>query len=269
MRSRLGDIGTCDNFTFVKMFSRPIIAVVVAPLLLVLSACDSGDAGLCFDDTTAIAEREVTVPDFEQIIVGENVSLILSQGPQAITVEAPESYIDDVAVTVKNGTLFLADQNRCDLLRESAPTTIRVTAPNITRIRNASQYEVVSDGVLAYDSLILVSDLNENARYSVGEFRMELDVTSFEVISNNISNFYISGRAENALIGFYAGSGRYEGAGVLVDNLRIFHRGSNVMIVNPITSITGEIRSNGNVIAKNRPETVDVQELERGRLIFE
>ncbi len=269
MRNKLGNKGAFNNFTFVKMESNHISFFVILFVLWVFSACDSGDIGLCFDDTTAIAERVVTVPVFEQIIVSENVSLVLSQGPQSVIIDAPETFIDDVEVTVKNGTLFLADENRCDLLRENAPTTIYVTAPNINRIRNASQYEVLSDGVLAYDSLVLISDLNENARYSVGEFRMELDVTTFEVISNNISNFYISGRVENALIGFYAGSSRFEGAGLLVGNLRVFHRGSNVMIVNPIIRITGEIRSNGDVISKNRPGIIDVDELNLGRLIFQ
>jgi len=116
---------------------------------------------------------------------------------------------------------------------------------------------------------VLVSDKNEDARYSIADFRMELDVQNFEVISNDFSNFFISGKASQALIGFYAGAGRFEGTGFLVDELRVFHRGSNKMIVNPVNSIRGEIVSNGDVIAKNRPESVDVEERFTGRLIFE
>ena len=76
-------------------------------------------------------------------------------------------------------------------------------------------------------------------------------------------------RQKHALIGFYAGAGRFEGAGFLVDELRVFHRGSNKMIVNPVNSIRGEIVSSGDVIAKNRPEHVEVEERFTGRLVFE
>ena len=41
------------------------------------------------------------------------------------------------------------------------------------------------------------------------------------------------------------------------------------MVVNPIESIRGEIVSVGDVIAKNRPPVVEVEELFMGRLIFE
>ena len=41
------------------------------------------------------------------------------------------------------------------------------------------------------------------------------------------------------------------------------------MIVNPQQSISGELRSTGNVIAKNRPPIVEVEEFYTGRLIFD
>jgi hypothetical protein len=41
------------------------------------------------------------------------------------------------------------------------------------------------------------------------------------------------------------------------------------MILYPIQSIKGEIRSSGNVIAKNRPPIVKVETFYTGRLIFE
>jgi hypothetical protein len=41
------------------------------------------------------------------------------------------------------------------------------------------------------------------------------------------------------------------------------------MVVRPIESIRGKIMGIGNVIAKNRPAIIDVEELYRGELIFE
>ena len=195
--------------------------------------------------------------------------MILAEGPQSIRIVTTKSIIDAVEVTVNEGTLTLIDENRCDLLEASEPTLVYVSAPDIRRIRNASQYEVSSEGVLSYESLVLVSDENENSKYRIADFRLDLDVGGLEVVSNNFSNFFISGTAERALIGFYGGAGRFEGAAFFVDELNVFHRGSNVMIVHPLNSIKGKIVSNGDVISKNRPEIIEVEELYTGKLIFD
>ncbi|MGK0252532.1 MAG: hypothetical protein ACI81G_001972, partial [Gammaproteobacteria bacterium] len=110
---------------------------------------------------------------------------------------------------------------------------------------------------------------NENSKYRIADFRLNLAVGGLEVISNNFSNFYISGTAERALIGFYGGAGRFEGVAFFVEELNVFHRGSNVMIVYPVNSIKGKIVSNGDIIAKNQPDIVEVEERYTGRLIFD
>lgn len=251
------------------MKKRTYIHLVIGCLLLLVTSCDSGDIGLCFDDSETVAERIVELTPFDKIIVRNNIQMIVSQGPQSVRIVTSKSIIDAVEVTVNEGTLTLIDENRCDLLEASEPTLVYVSAPNIKRIRNASQYEVSSEGVLSYESLILVSDENENSKYRIADFRLDLAVGGLEVVSNNFSNFFISGTAERALIGFYGGAGRFEGAAFLVEELNVFQRGSNVMIVHPLNSIRGKIVSNGDIISKNRPDVIEVEELYTGRLIFD
>jgi hypothetical protein len=60
-----------------------------------------------------------------------------------------------------------------------------------------------------------------------------------------------------------------EAANFEVQNLNIYHRSSNKMIVNPQQSIRGEIRSVGDVIAVFQPLVVEVEQFYTGRLIFE
>jgi hypothetical protein len=255
------------KYTFVK--KETYIYTALTCLLMLVTGCDSGNPGLCFDGSDPIVERFVVVDVFDKIIVRDNIQMILSEGPQSVRIETAASIIEDVEVTVVDGTLTLIDENRCDLLEASEATLVYVSAPDIRRIRNASQYEVSSEGVLGYESLILVSDENENSKYRIADFRLNLAVGGLEVISNNFSNFYISGTAERALIGFYGGAGRFEGVAFFVEELNVFHRGSNVMIVYPVNSIKGKIVSNGDIIAKNQPDIVEVEERYTGRLIFD
>ena len=70
-------------------------------------------------------------------------------------------------------------------------------------------------------------------------------------------------------VGFFSGSGRFEGENLIAQNVEISHRGSNDMIVNPILSLTGIIRGTGDVIVINQPPLVDVEEIYIGELIFD
>jgi len=70
-------------------------------------------------------------------------------------------------------------------------------------------------------------------------------------------------------VGFYAGSSRFEGENLIAKNIEVYHRGSNDMIVNPIQSLTGELRGTGNLISVNTPPTVDIEQIYNGTLIFE
>jgi hypothetical protein len=55
----------------------------------------------------------------------------------------------------------------------------------------------------------------------------------------------------------------------MAQNIDIFQRSSNDMIVNPQQTLTGEIRSTGDVILVNTPPIIEVEEFYTGQLIFE
>jgi hypothetical protein len=80
--------------------------------------------------------------------------------------------------------------------------------------------------------------------------------------------FYLSGQTNSGSFNFYFGDGRIEAEQLTVQNLYVYHRGSNDMIVKPIQSLTGTLNSTGNVILKNVPPLIDVEELYQGNVIY-
>ena len=89
------------------------------------------------------------------------------------------------------------------------------------------------------------------------------------MVSNNISFFYLEGTVTDLFVGFYAGSSRFEGESLVTQNVHVYHRGSNDMVVNPQLSLTGELRGTGNLISVNTPLLVDVEQIYTGQLLFE
>ncbi|MBQ4818471.1 head GIN domain-containing protein [Aquimarina sp. MMG016] len=239
---------------------------------VVFFSCDTENAPDCFQRTGDIVTKEVEVPDFTRILVNPNVELILKEGSiTKVVIESGDNLIDEVSARVESNRLILDNTNDCNLVRSFNQTKVFVTAPNITEIRSATQFDISSDGVLTYPSLRLLSeDFNEdNDGNLTGTFRIHVNNQEIRVVANSIASFFISGETERLSVGFFSGTGRFEGADLIAQNVTFFHRGTNKIIVNPQQSIKGEIRSTGDVISVNRPSIIEVQEFFTGRLIFQ
>ena len=215
-------------------------------------------------------QQEIVVNPFESILVNRDIELIIKEGlDYEVIVETGKNLLNDVKAIVVGNELQLTDNNDCNYVRGYGITKVYVTAPNIKEIRNSSQYKISSNGILTYPDLTLISeDFNAPGSFTVGDFRLQTNNDKLSVISNNISSFNISGNVNNLFIGFYAGAGRFEGENLVAQNVDVFHRGSNDMIVNPQISLTGILNGTGNLISVNQPPTVNVEALYIGELIF-
>ncbi|RZS99771.1 head GIN domain-containing protein [Aquimarina brevivitae] len=247
---------------------------VIGPIIiavLILISCGSENSWDCLQTTGEIITEEVEVVNFNAISVLQRSQLIISQGTQRVRVETGENLINDVEVYVDNGTLIIDNKNSCNLVRDYGVTKVYVTIPDITEIRNASGLPVIGEGVLSVTELTLTSDdLEEEDLYrKVGDFRLNLDVDQLTIITNGKSNFFLDGRATAVDINFLDGDNRCECTALDVNTLSVFHRGTNDIIIAPQTSVTGELRSTGNLILRSRPAVVDLQELYTGRLIYQ
>ena len=103
-----------------------------------------------------------------------------------------------------------------------------------------------------------------------GDFNLdELDVGGITINANGISTFRLKGKTRGFQIGLFDGDSRVEAGELEAKNIGIFHRSTNKIICFPIDTLRGTILSVGDVIAKNRPPFVEVEQLFSGSLIFE
>ncbi|MBC3758000.1 DUF2807 domain-containing protein [Hyunsoonleella sp. SJ7] len=240
-------------------------------LILLVFACDSENANDCFQTAGPLVQKELIVESFDKILVNRDVELILKDGAeQKVVVETGENLLNDVEVSVINGRITLTDNNNCNYVRDYGITKVYITSPNIREIRSSTQYSIKSDGVLTYPEInVLSEDFNTPGTFTVGDFILEVNSNTFRATFNGLSSCFVSGSVNNLNVSFFAGDGRFEGRNLIAQNVEVLNRGSNDMVVNPQAEITGTISSTGNVIAVNRPPVVEVEELYKGRLIFE
>ncbi|WP_452226721.1 head GIN domain-containing protein [Lacinutrix cladophorae] len=239
-------------------------------ITLLVFSCNSEDANDCFQKSGNVVQEEVLVSSFEKILVNRDVELILNQGLDfKVVIETGENLLNDVEAKVVANELQLTDKNTCNYVRDYGVTKVYVTAPNITEIRSSTQYDISSDGVLSYTALRLFSeDFSASENFTVGDFKLTVNTQSLRVVGNNISSFYITGVTQDLYVGFFSGTGRFQGEDLIAQDVEVYHRGTNDVLVNPQASITGEIRSTGDVISFNQPVIVSVEEFYNGQLIF-
>jgi len=240
-------------------------------VLFALFSCSSEDANDCFQKPGTTIQQTVSVSDFERILVNRDVELILNEAPDfSVIIETGENLLNDVEAIVVGNQLQLTDNNTCNMVRDYGTTKIYVSAPNIKEIRNSSQFDVSSNGVLNYPELKLISEnFNQTDAFTIGDFRLIVNTTDLIVTSNNLSSFYISGSADDVTIGFYSGIGRFEGRNLMAQKVKIYHRGSNDIIVNPIQELKGDLYGTGDLISVQTPPILEVVQHYQGRLILE
>ncbi len=240
-------------------------------IAMILLSCNGDNIPDCFQNSGDIIQQEFQVESFDKITVFERIELIVKDEPtQKIIVETGEYLLNDIDVKVENGRLILKNNNSCNLTRNYGITKVWVSSPDLTEIRNSSGQVVGSDGVLNYASLKLVSEdfSDKNVTHTDGDFNLHVNSERIDVVVNNLSSIFLSGSVNILFIGFYSGDSRFEGGNLTAQNINIFQRSSNDMIVNPQQSLKGEIRGTGDVISLNRPPIVDVNEFYTGKLIF-
>jgi hypothetical protein len=175
--------------------------------------------------------------------------------------------MSNIEVSVNRGLLTLKDNTTCNWVREYGNTVVYVTAPNITELHSKTERPIASNGILTYPILRLIAmDLTDGA--GTGDFNIQVNNSQVVIENNNVSRYYISGQTDVLSVNFYDGNGRFNGGNLTTKKINVYHRGSNDMVVNPSESIIGKMVSTGNVILKNNPPIVDVQQLYHGRVIY-
>jgi len=245
--------------------------ITYVTFVFVLMGCNKENANDCIQSSGAIIRQEVTVEPFTKIRVNRDVELILKEGtPQKVEIETGKNLIKDVVAEVTNGKLILSNNNTCNLVRDYNVTKVYVTAPNITYIKSSTQFKIRSVGVLNYDNLSIVSEnFNDPTTLAVGTVILHVNAQTIEVVANNITHFVLLGTTENLKLFQASGDGVIDAGELVADVVRVFHRGSNKMIVNPQQKLTGILRGTGNLIVKNHPPIVNVVQYYTGVLLYE
>ncbi len=252
--------------------SRKRIMIFSFLIISLLYSCDSEDATDCLQTDGDAITRTLELPFFDKVRTENDMRLEITQGEtQSIIIETRENLFNDLVFKVEDETFIMQNKNGCPIFRDFGRTLVRITVPNLTLIKNSATYEIRSNGTLTFPIVRLesVTTPGLDSPNKTGDFFLDFESERISIVANGMSDFHISGTTEDLNINFSDEFPKLYGEDLIAQDIVVRHVGAAPMIVNPQLSITGEIRATGDVIARNQPPIVDVDELFTGRLRFE
>ena len=252
-----------------------ILHIVTLCCLILVTSC--GISEDCFKGNGNQITQTFPFEVFSRIKVYDGVGLVVKEGPNyEVKIKTSENIIDNLDVKLEGNMLVIKDNSSCNIARDYGQTIVYITIPDGTilplvqelELHCKTEQKIQSDGILHSPIIRLFSIGDDGDGAGTADFHITVDNGQLVVESNNVSNFYISGHCSEMLLNFYFGDGRFYGENLQVENIKLYHRGSNDMFVNPIQKIEGTIFATGNVVLKNVPPIVNVDEVYRGRVIY-
>ncbi len=239
-------------------------------LFILLISCEKPSE--CIESTGKTITKDIAVTAFNRVEVYQGIEVVITQGSEyKVEIETGENLIGDIEVTQTGSVLKLIDNSTCNWVRQYGQTKVKIIAPNIEEIYSKSDRNISSNGILSYPILRLFSlDKDGDGKNGAGtsDFILNLNTTELVIQTNTVSRFFISGETIDANFNFYAGDPRIEAQNLSAQNITIYHRGSNDMIVKPIQNVSGKLLSTGNVILKNNPTSNTLTAYYKGQVIF-
>ena len=252
-----------------------ILHIVTLCCLILVTSC--GISEDCFKGNGNQITQTFPFEGFSRVKVYDGVGLVVKEGPNyEVKIKTSDNIIDNLEVKLHGNILVIKDNSTCNIARDYGQTTVYVTIPDGTtlpliqelELHSKTEQKVQSDGILHSPIIRLFSIGDDGDGAGTGNFDIEVDNLQLVIESNNVSNFYINGHSDEMLLNFYFGNGRFYGKDFHIENVKVYHRGSNDMFVYPIQKIEGIINATGNVVLENVPPIIDVEEVFRGRLIY-
>lgn len=235
--------------------------------LLLFFGCTRDDGPDCFKKQGKEEIRIIAVGEFDQISISPGVSLTVKQGEeQSVELRMGKNLIGNIEFDVEDGELKIRNNANCDILSNYHPARVYVTTPVLSRIYSSSQYEVYSDGIWTFPNLSLESGISESVPSTF--FEAEIENESLRINDNVSAVYKIKGNTNFLELRFWGGNGRLEAGDLKADSIDVFHRSTNDLIVYPLEKISGKIMSTGNLVLKNVPPIIEVEQIYTGHIVY-
>ena len=240
------------------------VSIGFSLFFLFLSSCNEGwDCTLAEGDKTMI--EIPTDISIRHIRIFDDINILWHDSEtQRLELEIEENLVNDIFFDFKSDSLLeITNNNNCLFMRSPKNVTAHIYSREIRLIEKIGFGEVNTDGNIQSDIPVEIVTLG-SGNVNVG-FQGTPDLF---ITMRSLSNISVAGKVE-VLHAFIdrRNDGKLEARDLLVDRINVVHSGSNDMMLSPTISLSGNLKSFGNILLYKEPENLNITITGSGRII--
>ncbi len=241
---------------------RTIVILNTLYLILFFSSCKKEHMLDMFKSTGKIVTETRDLAPFNDIEIGNNkINVIITQSTiYQVKVEAGEHLIKSVTTEVRDGKLYIENENKCNFMRSyKKEINVYIQVPNLINIYHDGTGKVTATSTLISDTLDIVTK-------SAGDVALDVNAYLLRTHLHSCADVTVTGNCHDHLC--YATGNGFCNAGSLATSYTwIFAKTTGDIHVQVGSLFIVDIESIGDVYYSGNPPTVQKALNGKGRLI--
>lgn len=237
--------------------------IFISISLLFFSNCKKDNPFDCFTPSGKIISETRSASAFHTIIIKDKMDIYLQQDSEyKIEVKAGKNIIHNVITEVKNETLYISNNNRCNFIRDpKKKTEVNISLPQLKYLKHTGSGNIYSINTFVQDTIIIRIE-------SPGDVYLKVQTHYFGGSTHGNGDLYISGSTDL----FYY---NYNGTNfIYADNLQIqqyayleSHSVGHAFININSAGMDAALFSNGNIYYYGNPNYLNFHSKGKGKVI--
>jgi len=250
----------------VPVAKNKIMKKGVVLLLLIIAGCSGEDA--CFSKKGNAITQQHQLQGFHTVDIPMNVSAeIIPDSEYRLEIDSYENRIGAISFVVKDSVLTIQNNVSCELLKGYETAVLKIHMPTLKRINSRTQFSVYSNDTLRFPDLYLLTSIPEEESAST-TFDFKINNQKITVEDNQVGLFLLKGKTDILDVKLYGANGSVDAKLLNAKTVLSYHRSNQNIHVFAKNKLEGVIASVGNIYVYNKPDTVKIERLYTGDVVY-
>jgi hypothetical protein len=238
------------------------IGIMTMIILLLLTACAKENLGDCFKSTGKDVTEKRMLPEFNRMEIDDPINVwLVESNESSAEVTAGENLQEFIITEVRNGVLYIENDNRCNWVRSyKREINVMIKSPEINEITYYGSGDLRCLGSLSPSSFLL------NAWEASGNIELELNCDDIELkLHTGPVDLSCKGAGESLVV-YNNGLGNLDSRNFSAKDVLAVNANSGSLTVFSDSLLNANIEGNGDMFYLGNPQ-ISLKKIGNGRLI--
>jgi hypothetical protein len=204
----------------------------------------------CFKSTGKIVTEDRSLAAFKTIYLKDNLNIIIIDDTlQKVSVEAGEHLLPEIRTEVRNGQLFISNDNSCNWVRSyKKPLNVYLSLKNVIDVFHYGSGNITSKEPINRDTIIF-------HLYASGNINVNMNSNYIWLDMDKLGDFTLSGKT-HILVSYTIGLGKLNTTGLACQDFYLKSDSQGSSDIRSDSLLRAEINNSGNIYYSGNPSII-------------